>query len=158
MNIHALHLEEQRLLSKVYSVTGLMEEKHEQLRQLGVFEEYGNVFQAYAQIIGTGEQGTEALKRAVFLGWYEFATPACFTGLFDLPRETTRIVLEALEERIRADEIDFEMRWMLPYYNYIIDLPFSLYPELTGLNTFLQVSGIGQWEAGCQRACKNVEK
>ena len=50
MNINALTLVEQYLLSRVECVTGLIEEEYEQLRQSGVYAEYGEVYEAYVQL------------------------------------------------------------------------------------------------------------
>ncbi|HEY9401268.1 MAG TPA: hypothetical protein VIQ24_01150, partial [Pyrinomonadaceae bacterium] len=77
MNIDALNLAEQLLLSRVEQATGLMEEKHEQLLQSGVFGEYRKIYEEYVGLIESQAEGLEALKRAIFLHWYQLAEPSC---------------------------------------------------------------------------------
>jgi hypothetical protein len=145
MNIASLNLAEQRLMSQVESVTGLMEEKHEQLQQHGVYAEYIKVYEAYAELISSESEGLEALKRAIFLCWYEFE-PACFSGLFGLPEKINRKVLEAIDQKIRGGELDLELEWMLPWYNMIADWVFSQYPDLKHLRSFLANAEPDIWQ------------
>ena len=137
MNIDALNLAEQQLLSQVERVTGLMEEKHEQLQQSGVFREYGKIYEAYVELIESESEGLEALKRAAFLMWYEQAEPSCFTGIFGLTEDASRKVFESLERRIEAGGLDSELKWMLPFYNTVADWVFSKYVGLPHLQGFL---------------------
>jgi len=146
MNIDALSLAEHQLLSRVERVTGLMEEKHEQLQQSGVYEEYGKIYEAYIELLGSDSEGLEALKRATFLMWYEQAEPSCFSGVSGLPEKANRKILEALERRTEAGNLDFELKWMLPYYNMIADWVFSRYAVLPHMQSFLAQADSGLWE------------
>lgn len=140
MNLEDLAIAEQELLWEVESVNGLMEEKSAQLQQLSVYSKYAKIYQAYAELISQDGQNLEAIKRAVFLSWYQFAEPACFSGLLNLPEETTRFICEILERKIKNDELDLELEWMLPFYNAVLELPFTLYPQLTNLQSFLSTA------------------
>ena len=137
MNIDALNLAEQLLLSRVDQATGLMEEKHEQLLQRGVFGEYRKIYEEYVDLIESQAEGLEALKRATFLHWYQMAEPSCFSGLYALPENASRRVLGALERKIESEAMDAELRWMLPYYHEIAEWAFSSYSGLPNLKAFL---------------------
>jgi len=145
MNLEDLTVAEQELLWKVQSVTGYMEEKHEQLVQLNVYSDYAKIYEKYAELISSDEQDLEALKRAVFLSWYHFAEPPCFSGLQNLPEETTHFIYENLERKIENNFLDLELKWMLPFYNAVLDLPFSLYPQLGHLQSFLKTANPDLW-------------
>ena len=137
MSLESLNLAERQLLSRVEQVTGLMEEKHDQLQQSGVFREYGEIYEAYVDLIESESGGLEALKRATFLMWYEQSEPACFSGVFGLSEKANRKVLEALERRTEASRLDFELKWMLPYYNMISDWVFPQGADWPHLQSFL---------------------
>lgn len=145
MNIEELAVEEQRLLWQVQSVTGLIEEKHQQLEQLGTYQDYRKVYEAYSKLLDNYNEGLEALKRAVFLNWYSFSEPPCFSGLSDLSEQATLIILEKLERTIESDSIDLELKWMLPFYNSVNDLPFSLYKQFHHTRSFLQTANTELW-------------
>jgi len=66
------------------------------------------------------------------------AEPACFSGLYKLPENASRRVLEALERQVVSEAIDAELRWMLPYYHMIAEWAFSSYPNLPNLKGFLE--------------------
>jgi len=140
MNIDALNLAEQQLLSRVERVTGLMEEKDAHLRQNGVYEAYGKIYEAYVELLESESEGLEALKRAVFLMWYEQAEPSCFSGVSGLSEKASRKMFEALERRIEAGSLDFELKWMLPYYNEIAEWVFPKYTDLPYLQSFLALA------------------
>jgi len=152
MNLAALASAERQLLSRVEQVTGLMEEKHEQLQQSGVYAEYGKIYEAYVDLIESESEGLEALKRAIFLKWYESAEPSCFSGVFGLPEQASREVFEALERRIEAGELDYELQWMLPYYHMIAEWVFSQYADLPHLRSLLAQTDSGLWERAKVRA------
>jgi hypothetical protein len=151
MNLEDLTVAEQELLWKVQSVTGLMEEKHEQLEQLGVYSDYAKIYQAYADLISSDEQDLEALKRAIFLSWYQFAEPSCFSGLWNLPEQMTNFIYETLEHKIENNLLDVELKWMLPFYNDVLELPFSLYPQLNHLQSFLRTANPDLWRREIKR-------
>ncbi len=146
MSLETLNLAERQLLRRVEQVPGLMEEKHEQLQQSGGFRQYAEIYEAYVHLIESEREGLEALKRATFLMWYEQAEPACFSGVFGLTEEANRKVFEALERRTEAGSLDFELKWMLPYYNMIADWVFPQYADSPHLQSFLAKADPGSWE------------
>lgn len=146
MNLDALNLAEQQILSQVERVTGLMEEKREQLQRSGVFREYGKIYEAYIELIESESEGLEALKRAAFLIWYEQAEPSCFTGIFGLPEDAIRKVFESLERRIEVGGLDSELKWMLPFYNTVAEWVFAKYADLPRLQGFLATAEPHLWQ------------
>lgn len=145
MSLESLNLAEQQLCSRVQQVTGLMEEKHEQLQQSGAFRKYSQIYEAYVDLIDSESEGLEALKRATFLMWYEQAEPACFSAVFGLSAAANRKVLEAFDRRIAAVGLDIELKWMLPYYNLIADWVFSQAADLPYLQSFLADADAEMW-------------
>ncbi len=145
MNLNSLNSAEDQLLSRVKQVIGLMEDKHEQLRESGVYAEYGKVYEAYVELIESGSEGLEALKRATFLLWYEQAEPSCFSGVFGLSEESSRKVLESLERRIEVSMLDAELKWMLPFYDTIAEWVFAR-PDLPNLRAFLSRADPESWQ------------
>ncbi|MCY7375452.1 MAG: hypothetical protein LH472_05720 [Pyrinomonadaceae bacterium] len=137
MNLEALNLAEQKLLSQVGSVTGLMEEKSLQLEQNGTFAEYGKIYEAYVDLIESETEGLEALKRSLFLLWYEQAEPSCFTGVSGLSKTASQKVFSSLERRIETGALDLELQWMLPFYNGITEWVFEPRANLPNLHRFL---------------------
>lgn len=136
MTLAELTEAEERLLSEVERVTGSMEEKHMQLVQRGVFNNYARVHVAYAELAFGGD--TEALKRALFLQWYAVSEPACFSGLFELELEAERRVLELLDGSVSGDDFDAELEWMLPHYHTINDYYFDSCEGLPALKRWLR--------------------
>lgn len=145
MNLEELNLAEWKLFARVESLNGLMEEKFLQLQREGTFAEYGKIYEAYVALIESEIEGLEALKRAIFLLWYEQAEPACFTGIWGLSESASDKVLTSLEARIEADSIDLELRWMLPYYNSIANWVFERPARLTHLKRFLVAPNKDLW-------------
>jgi len=125
--------QEEAILRVVGSITDLMEERHERLVELGVYAEYRAVFGRYLRLLSDPKAGAEALKRALFLSWYDLSEPACFTGVFELPSDSRYLVLEALNSAFTRGAIDNELRWMVPYYYHLTDFAFpnlNDHPEL----------------------------
>lgn len=132
-----LNSAEQNLLERVGNATGLIEEKHLQLQQNGVYAEYRKIYEAYVGLISSETEGLEALKRSTFLLWYEQAEPSCFSGLFKLPKTAHQKVFASLERRAEAQDLDVELKWMLPFYNEIAEWVFEPHEGLQNLQKFL---------------------
>lgn len=146
MNLNSLNLAEQELLSQMENLTGLMEEKHLQLQQRGVYAEYRKIYQAYVRLIESETEGLEALKRSIFLLWYEQAEPSCFSGLFELPEVENEKVFSCLERRTETKDLDFELKWMLPFYNLIAEWVFEKHSDKRNLQAFLTTSDSNAFE------------
>ena len=129
MTLDELNSSESNLLAEIEKTCGLIEEKLEQLQQRGVFEKYSKVFEEYSNLIDGEIEGTEALKRAVFLYWYQSAEPSFLSGVDLMPENAGRKVLEKLDDKIKNEDLDYEFQWMLSHYIRIIDFVFSNSPN-----------------------------
>jgi hypothetical protein len=110
---------EERLVRQLESRPGPLEQRDAQWTRTGLYAEYAAVFTGYADLVEAGrtpEERLEALKRAVFLLWYEGAEPAPLSGLAELPESRVLHILTLLERLCIHDGLDAELRWMLPWY------------------------------------------
>jgi hypothetical protein len=137
---------EDALFQRVLTATGLMEEKHAQLQDWGIFDEYRDIHRFYAALIIDPKSGLEALKRALFLGWYDLSEPACFTGIFNLSAEVNRYVLAAVETKLGEGGLDLDMEWMLPFYYSITDYFFDVQRDLALLQAFFTEADTTLWQ------------
>lgn len=133
------------MLARVEEPWGLMEDRHVELERWGIYEEYRQVHAAYVALLRDPAQRMEALKRALFLSWYDYTEPCCYTGVLDLPRVATRRVLEHLEEHLRVGSPDAELAFMLPWYNEFADYIFSQYPDLEHTHRSLATAEPDAW-------------
>ncbi len=124
-------------MDRVHSVTGLMEEKQESLRQQGVFAQYAQVHSQYAGLIDHATEGIEALKRALFIQWFTVAEPACFTGIFDVAQEARDKVFKQIDGMIRRQELDDELGFMLDWYYNITPWYFDAQSECHNWQRYL---------------------
>ena len=121
MSIEELGNREIELYNIVSSLQGTMEEKDKQVRDLGIYEEYGNIHAQYAKLC---RRDLEALKRGLFLLWYSKAEPSCYTGIGELQLKFEREIIKVLDRRLNKRVSDYELDWMLSYYkewDYIFD-------------------------------------
>jgi len=117
-----------------------MEEKEEQLAQLGVFTEYSNIHRDYAACLSDPQSGMEALKRALFIQWIVLTEPSCFTGIGGLDPDSQRRVLEALDTVLRDDRADSELIMLLDWYIRIADWYFERLEEYPAISRFVRQS------------------
>lgn len=136
-DLKSLDSAEQEILTQVENVIGLMEEKFLQLEENGTFAKYAKIYEDYVVLIESETEGLEALKRSLFLLWYEQAEPSCFTGISGLSKDSSRKVFDELDERIKTKTIDLELQWMLPFYNLIAEWVFQQQENLPNLENFL---------------------
>jgi hypothetical protein len=114
-----LALEEHRLHEAVKAARGSIEEKAQQLAVDGVLEMYREVHREYVRLARTGN--VEALRRAAHLQWIASLEPVAFTGLGDLELAACEDAVALLEQMCTADQVDPELRWMLPHYTFLAD-------------------------------------
>ncbi|HEY6559310.1 MAG TPA: hypothetical protein VI072_18625 [Polyangiaceae bacterium] len=137
-DLSTLAEEEDALRGVVGSLTGPMEEKASHLAKLGVYDQYQGIFHRYVALLGDPSAGTEALKRALFLGWYNLSEPACFTGLHLVDDGRQWIcVCEVADATIGRGNLDQELAWMLPYYYDLTDFAFAGLATQPNLAAFL---------------------
>lgn len=85
--------------------------------QTGVHATWQGIFREYALL---GGRDLEALKRALYLCWTERSQDPLLSGVKDLDPGVVREVFVIADELARADGLDAELRWMLPYY-YLVE-------------------------------------
>ena len=89
MNLENLANKELKIFQKVRELNGTMEEKFEQIKSLGIFDEYKSIFNQYAK---AHKENLEALKRCLFLYWYSLTEPGYFTGIKEFDVELIKKV------------------------------------------------------------------
>lgn len=145
-SVEELTKSEAELLERLGSVSGLMGEKTAQLKANGVFDGFAQIYREYA-----ASDDPEALKRAIFFFWFQYSEPSCFSGLEDLPKETSDLVFQKLERLAAEENIDSELRWMLPYYYSITDWLFdTVYKSSETLKRILTHDG-DRWYENVKR-------
>lgn len=132
MTLDELTALENEWLSR-HPVRGFMEDKDAQCERDGIYEAWRKIFAEYVALARSGN--LEALKRALFLAWYEQAEPSPLSGLYLLDAEAKKEVLQMLEDLARQDQLDEELKLVLPYYYAVADwyLP-------AGFNALLKAS------------------
>ena len=135
IDLNELAALECQILDKVRGIEGLIEQKQAELESSGIFDNYRRVYNKYVDLAVEGD--IEALKRALFLWWFDFAEPSFLTGIYELDGWC---VLEQLEALVSTNKLDKELKWMLPYYYSITDYYFDaiLENELPALRKFLE--------------------
>ena len=123
--LEELAAREMKLLEQAGRVAGLMEDKFRQLGETGVFLESAAVHAAYVALAEPPASSLEALKRAIFLGWYATAEPGCFTGIGELDPVRIRRAHELLDVAQAEGCIDPEFSVMLGWYWFIADYYFK---------------------------------
>ena len=153
MSLAALGAWEDRLLRQLARCRGSLEDRDGELTRSGLYADYVALFGGYvdlAQAASSPDDRLEALKRAVFLAWYEGAEPAPLSGLAELPELAVRRTLELLEERCRRDELDDELAWMLPWYHIIAEHSLLRLPGLRCLEARVAALDPAAWESACR--------
>ena len=150
MTLAALDAWEERLLRTLGRSQGSLEERDGTLARSGLYADYAALFGEYVDIAETAAEPAdrlEALKRAVFLTWYEGAEPAPLSGLAELPELAVRRTLELLEARCRRHEIDQELVWMLQWYHVVAEHSLLRLPGLRSLEAQLRVLDPEAWHS-----------
>lgn|ERR1700682_5139429 len=95
-----------------------------------VIEGWHEIHASYLQIAGTHiVDAREALKRALFIQWYEVAEPFYLTGILDLD-DTSKTQVLGHAEKSLTDDDDVELKEMVAWYGAIADRAFE--PSSTG--------------------------
>lgn len=124
--LRSLSDQEQQLYHYAAALQGTMEYKEQRLREDGIFAAYRQLHARYLDAFhASADDGSklELLKRLIFINWYYLAEPSCFTGIDDLDETVILAAYSILDEYLRHNKLDAELRWMLDYYatwDYII--------------------------------------
>lgn len=113
---------EANLQGIVASISGTIEERIARFREESVFHRYSELFLSYLALAEPPSSNVEALKRAVFLAWYELSEPTFLSGVGDVPEDARRRLVALLDSLgVRLDD---EFRWMLAWYFHLSDFAF----------------------------------
>ncbi len=137
MTLDELALREANLIDRVEQARGGLAACQASLERDGVFRDYREVYGLYLRLLNEPGSAVEALKRSIFLAWYEVAEPAVFTGLSGLAPEGHAALLAGLDRLFGSDTADAELRWMLPWYHRVCDAVFAPLSAFTHLAAFL---------------------
>jgi len=113
MNIEELTNKETELYQKVCSLIGTIEEKQNQIVELGISKEYKLIHQKYAELCA---ENIEALKRGLFITWFSVSEPTFLTGINELDENAEENIVKEINERIKNNALDSELNWMINYY------------------------------------------
>ncbi|HVS06830.1 MAG TPA: hypothetical protein VHK65_11795 [Candidatus Dormibacteraeota bacterium] len=79
--------------------------------------EQQEIQRSYSTLAATeSPDSLEALKRGLFLTWFECAEPAYLTGIRNLESAASVAIIDRLEEALTATPADQELTEMLAYY------------------------------------------
>jgi hypothetical protein len=130
ISLEALAKRELIVMDTAHGLAGTMEAKFARLREIGTFRESAVIHKAYVDLASLPSVSLEALKRAVFLGWYQTSEPGCFTGVGDLDGAHIRRAQVLLQAAHAAGQVDAEFRVMLGWYWLTADYHFQYYSSL----------------------------
>lgn len=128
--LNSLSEQEAKLYTIAEELEGSMEVKEQWLKEAGVFSEYTILHSKYLEFLGQTDNLSlklEALKRLVFLNWYQYSEPSIYTGIYELDTTVVAASFSLLNTYITDHLLDHEFQWMLSYYScwdYTI-LPYS---------------------------------
>jgi len=99
-----------------------MDRIHEALSDRAAIENWAEAEQreiqwSYSTVAATDSPDSlEALKRGLFLTWFECAEPAYLTGIRNLNSTANVAIIDRLEEALTATTADRELTEMVAYY------------------------------------------
>lgn len=135
------------MLASIRGASGTPEEQDRQIERSGLYGEYPAIVRAYMELYADPASALEAAKRAVFLVWRGAMAPPSTTGIAALPDGTSRAVIEDLDARVRRDETDAELGWMLAWYMVEGRFVFELYGGTPRLFRFADAPAADAWRS-----------
>lgn len=114
MKIEDLANQELELLNQVLEFVGTMEEKNDKVVYFGIGDKYQKIHEEYSKL---AKSNLEALKRGLFITWYALTEPYCYTGIVMLNIEAKNRIFKILDRRLKNNNTDYELEWMLDYYS-----------------------------------------
>jgi hypothetical protein len=114
MNVQQLTRYENALMGKMPGLNA-PEQSDPQFRELT----WGYIAKEYL-VLAQEHGDLEALKRALFLTWYDMADLEWAMGIRHFDPETDREARRLTNDMARRGQLDRELTWMLPYYCSIV--------------------------------------
>jgi len=105
---------------KVSLLQGTMDEKTKEVKASGAFDKYGEIHKQYLDLIksaGEDKEIDEGITRITFLNWHHMIEPSCFTGIWELNGDTIHESYSILNDRLKSNKVDEELKWMPSYYS-----------------------------------------
>lgn len=133
------------VLASIAGAQGTLEERDQQIERSGMYGEYPAIVRAYEELFADAENAGEALKRALFLVWRGAMELPVHTGIAPLPDGTVRAVIEKLDERVRHEQGDDELAWMLAWYHAQSPFLLELYGATPALMRFAHTRDADAW-------------
>jgi hypothetical protein len=114
------------VLARAVATSRTMQDKERLLRADGTFAESAAIHATYVDFAAGlwSPNALEALKRAVFLGWYAAVEPSCFTGVDDLDETVLQREFDLLLATTRDGRLDGEFEAMLGWYVQVASYAF----------------------------------
>ncbi len=119
MRLDELTTLEYEWLTKQHSVLGTHSDRDAAYEQMGAYEAWREIFREYVALSRDGD--LEALKRALFLWWYQYSEPEWLSGLARLDLESAKELMHRVNDLASQGQLDEELKWMLPWYYSICD-------------------------------------
>ncbi len=91
--------------------------------------EQREIHRSYSTLaLGDSPESLEALKRALFLQWFECTEPGYMTGIVDLDADAALAIVGRVEKAFVEQSPDFELGQMVGYYLAVSDRCLDRYP------------------------------
>jgi hypothetical protein len=149
MDLDQLAQRENEIEVKLLRLSGPIEDRIRQVSQLGVEDQYRDIFAGYTALLSDPAQALEALKRCSFLAWYAFNEPTWLSGIGQLSEQGLRKVMETIDAALVDPVSDPELEAMLRYYVRVCEVPFNLDRDLRNLQTLVvsaqDATGANNW-------------
>jgi hypothetical protein len=141
MTIDELAKQEEALVHRIRNIKGGYREFPSDYDS--IFNEYEKIHYEYTNL-AIHSSNIEALKRAVFIQWFEVAEPEFLSGIKQLDQESKVLVFDELQKIFLSKSIDEEFVWMLNCYYRIA--PFFLVPRSRFRKVIKFLEGLSEWK------------
>jgi hypothetical protein len=98
-----------------------------------IYNQYKSIHLQYSEL---SKNNLEALKRGLFIQWYQKIEPNFLSGISDLEQDAEKQIVDNLFTVINTKQVDSELIWMLNYYN-TWDWVFLSYENFRGFDSDL---------------------
>lgn len=107
MTVDELAKIENELYSSVLDIL----DKNDPEKLEAIYNSYKNLHRHYSEL---AKENDEALKRGLFIQWYAYTGDE--SGIGDIDKIAEENIIDQIEYKIKKNEMDTELNWMLNYY------------------------------------------
>lgn len=141
MSLKSLGDLEAALLARLGEFTGTIDEKVSHLEKSDIPGRYAEIYDSYIELFHSQNDRIEAVKRALFLCWYEQTEPSIYSGLSGVAEKRSTVnIFESLDSHLVSAEPDPELQWMVHYYYSVGEWVFEPYLHFGNLRSFLRTA------------------